>query len=125
MTHFTRKSPANKRFVLREIYGDCLERVGIKNRSGGYAVIDRNARVRVGDIVHCSKMTGQIGGMLKQVKEINGDSVIVGTAYLDENADFQFEAAEIHGVVIETYNKFWGHREYVRPTHSRKAQKNE
>jgi hypothetical protein len=122
MTHFTRKSPANKRFVLRPICGDCLERVGIRNRcGGGYAIIDHNARVRVGDIVHCSKIVGQINGMLKQVKEIDGDSVIVGSAYLDESKDFQFEAAEIYGVVIETYDKLWGDREYVRPTHSRKT----
>lgn len=120
MTIHSRKRPPKKRFSLREIYGDCLERVGVKNKGGGFAIIDANATVRVGDLVHCSRVTGQIGGYIKQVKEINGDSVIVGTAYLDESRDFTFEAAEIYGTVIETYGKFDHYREYIRPTHLRK-----
>ncbi len=120
MTIICSKNPPKKRFVLHTIYGNCLEKLGVKNNGGGYAIIDLNATVKVGDIVHCGKVTGQIGGYIKQVKEINGDSIIVGTAYLDESKDFQFEAAEIYGVVIETYGKISGFREYVRPTHLRK-----
>lgn len=119
MTIICRKQPPKKRFILREIYGDCLAKLGVRNE-GGYAIIDHNATVKVGDLVYCSKVTGQIGGYIKQVKEINGDSIIVGTAYLDETKDFQFEAAEIYGVVIETYGKIFSFREYVRPTHLRK-----
>lgn len=123
MTIHSRERPPKKRFTLREIYGDCLERVGVKNRGGGYAIIDANATVRVGDLVHCSRITGQINTYIKQVKAINGDSVIVGTAYLDESRDFTFEAAEIFGTVIETYSKCDHYREYIRPTHLRKKDK--
>ncbi len=120
MTIICSKNPPKKRFAIHPIHGNCLEKLGVKNNGGGYAIIDHNATVKVGDIVHCGKVTGQIGGYIKQVKEINGDSIIVGTAYLDESKDFQFEAAEIYGVVIETYGKISGFREYVRPTHLRK-----
>lgn len=120
MTYHVSKRPPKKRFFIKPIYGDCLEKLGVRNEGGGYAVIDANATVRVGDLVFCSKVLGQIGGYIKQVKEINGDSVIVGTAYLDESKDFTFVAAEIMGTVLETYGKTWGWREYVRPTHSRK-----
>lgn len=120
MTIICSKKPPKKRFSICGIYGNCLEKLGVKNEGGGYAIIDHNATVKIGDIVHCSKISGQIGGYLKQVKEINGDSIIVGTAYFDESKDFQFEAAEIWGVVIETYGKIFSFRDYVRPTHLRK-----
>ena len=120
MTFHVSKKPPNRRIYIKPIHGDCLERIGIKNRGGGYAIIDTNAKVYVGDLVFCSRALGEIGGYIKQVKEINGDSVIVGTAYLDETRDFQFEAAEIMGTVLETFGKISGFREYVRPTHSRK-----
>lgn len=122
MTYHVKKRPPKRRFFIRSIYGDCLEKLGIRNIGGGYAIIDANAKVKVGDIVFCSRVLGQIGGYIKQVKEINGDSVIVGTAYLDESRDFTFEAAEIMGTVLETYGKQGG-REYVRPTHLRKKDK--
>lgn len=115
MTIRSSKMPQNKRYSLIPIHGDCLQRIGVNNQGGGYAIIDHNATVRVGDLVHCSEITGQIVGYIKQVKEINGDSVIVGTAYLDPTRDFQFECAEIFGVVVETYGKVWNHREYIRP----------
>ena len=116
MTIICKAKEPKRRFSLCAIYGNCLEKLGVENAGGGYAIIDHNATVRVGDIVHCGKVTGQIGGYIKQVKEINGDSVIVGTAYFDESKDFQFEAAEIYGVVLETYGKTWQFREYARPT---------
>lgn len=123
MTIICSKQPPKKRFSICGIYGNCLEKLGVKNEGGGYAIIDHNATVKIGDIVHCSKISGQIGGYLKQVKEINGDSIIVGTAYFDESKDFQFEATEICGVVIETYGKIFSFREYVRPTHLRKKER--
>ena len=123
MTHICRKVPQNKRFHLRPIHGNCLEKLGIRNEGGGYAIIDSNATAKVGDVVFCCKISGQIGGYIKQIKEINGDSIIVGTAYCDESKDFTFEAEELRGVVIETYGKLWGTREYVRPTHLRKKTK--
>lgn len=120
MTIICRKQRPNKRWSIFPIHGDCLARLGVKNVGGGYAIIDHNATPKVGDIVHCSKITGQIGGYLKQVKEIDGESIIVGTAYLDESKDYRFEAAEIYGVVYETYGKVSSFREYVRPTRLRK-----
>lgn len=114
MTVICRDVPEYKRFQLRRIYGNCLEKLGVMNEGGGYAIIDCNAKPRVGDIVHCSKIVGQINGLLKHVKEITGDSIIVGTAYYDETKDFTFEAAEIYGVVTETYGAIFGFREYVR-----------
>jgi hypothetical protein len=125
MTLIDCEKSKNKRFCLESIYGDCLERIGVKNRGGGFAVIDRCGKPKVGDLVHCTKCPGTLNSYIKQVKEINGDSIIVGTAYLDESRDFQFEAAEIRGVVIETYGRFPNnYREYVRPTHLRKKTKN-
>lgn len=120
--HVSKRSP-QRRFSINLINGNCLEKLGIKNTGGGYAIVDANATVNVGDVVHCSKCLGGLQTYLKQVKEINGDSVIVGTAYYDESKDFQFEAAEIMGTVIETYGKTFGFREYVRPTHLRKKSK--
>ena len=115
MTHYSRAVTPQKRFCLRQIYGDCLEKLGIRNVGGGYAIIDKNAIPKVGDVVHCLKGIGNVQGYLKQVKRIEGDSVIVGTAYLDEKKDYEFEASEILGVVLETYGKTFGWREYERP----------
>lgn len=123
MTLHVSKKPPKRRFYIKDIYGNCLEKLGVRNVGGGYAVIDANATVRIGDLVFCSRVLGEIGGYIKQVKEINGDSVIVGTAYLDESKDFTFEAAEIMGTVLETYGKTSGWREYVRPTRLRKKVK--
>lgn len=114
MTIISKNVPEHKRFCLRQIHGNCLERLGVMNEGGGYAIIDCNAQPREGDIVHCSEIPGQINGVLKQVKEINGDSIIVGTAYNDKSKDYTFEAAEIYGVVTETYGAIFGFREYVR-----------
>ena len=125
MTHMPKKHPPQKRFCLEKIYGDCLERVGIENRGGGYAIIDRNATPKVGDIVHCLKHFQNVGGYLKQVKRIEGDSIIVGTAYADTSKDYEFEAGEILGVVIETFGRYPNFREYVRPTHLRKKERRE
>jgi hypothetical protein len=71
-------------------------------------------KFKVGDFVHCNKIAGSISSYIKQVKEINGDSVIVGTAYLDSSKDFTFEAAEILGVVTEVYDAMWKDRVYKR-----------
>ena len=124
MTHIISKRPKHKRFCLERICGNCLEKLGIHNMGGGYAIIDQNADFKVGDVVHCLKHGQNIGGYLKQVKRIEGDSVIVGTAYYDETKDFEFEAGEILGVVLETFGgSFGNYREYVRPTHLRKKTK--
>ena len=120
MTHIYYEKRKERRFRIRQIYGNCLEKVGIKNIGGGYAIIDKCATPKVGDIVHCLKGDANISTYIKQVKRVEGDSYIVGTAYFDESKDFEFEASEITGVVIETYEKMFGYREYIRPTHLRK-----
>ncbi len=124
MTHIISKKPRHERFCLERICGNCLEKLGIKNWGGGFAIIDKNANVNVGDVVHCLAHGQNVGGYLKQVKRIEGDSIIVGTAYYDKTKDYEFEAGEILGVVIETYGgSFSNFREYVRPTHLRKKRK--
>lgn len=123
MTVIRYEKDKKRRFRLESIHGDCLEKIGVKNKGGGFAVIDRCATPKVGDLVHCKKIAATLNSYIKQVKEINGDSIIVGTAYLDETRDFTFEAAEIIGVVIETYGGFPRFREYIRPTHLRKKTK--
>ena len=35
---------------MESIYGDCLERVGVKNKNGGYAIIDRCGKPKIGDL---------------------------------------------------------------------------
>ena len=123
MTHICNNRPPKKRFVMKQIYGDCLEKLGVRNEGGGIAIIDKNATPKVGDLVHCAKHGANISSYIKQVKRIEGDTYIVGTAYYDESKDFEFEAGEIYGVVLETYGKMFGYREYVRPTHLRKKTK--
>lgn len=124
MTHILSKQPKHKRFCLERICGNCLERLGIHNEGGGFAIIDRNAECKVGDVVHCLKHNENIRSYLKQVKRIEENNIIVGTAYYDKSKDFEFEAGEILGVVIETFGASFGnYREYVRPTHLRKKNK--
>ena len=123
MTAIYYEKNKNRRFRIRHIHGDCLEKVEIRNVGEGYAIIDCCATPKVGDIVHCLRDGANISSYIKQVKRIEGDSYIVGTAYLDETKDFEFEASEIIGVVLETYSKLSGFREYVRPTHLRKKEK--
>lgn len=115
MTYVNTNNPEEKRYRIKMIYGDCLERIGIKNLGGGgYAIVDKNIVPEVGDIVHCMKPHQNVGGYLKQVKRIEGGTITVGTAYLDETRDYEFEAGEIIGVVVETYGAFPHYREYVR-----------
>lgn len=101
---------------LHSIRGDCLERVGLKIPHGANAIIDRSITPEVGDLVHCDNELGTIHGFIKQVKEIRGDTVIVGTAYIDESKDFTFEAYSIFGVVTEAFCKLWGKQVYCRDT---------
>lgn len=115
MTYLCNGKEENERFRMHGIYGRCLEKAGICIPEGAIATVDMNAEIEVGDLVICSRMTGQVIPYIKKVKEINGDSIIVGTAYLDRSRDFTFEAAEISGVVKEIYRKDTCKRIYVRP----------
>lgn len=99
---------------LKSIHGDCLERVGLVIPCKGRAIIDRSIKPKVGDLVHCNNRIITISGFIKQVKEFKGDTVIVGTAYMDESKDFTFEASEIYGVVTEVFCKATGKQVYLR-----------
>ncbi len=109
------------RFCLKHLYGNCLERVGVKIPNRGHAVVDQFTDLRVGDIVICTKISGQIPPMCKQVKAIDGETVVVGTAYLDRTKDYEFEAEEILGVVKEIYAEFAGYQVYSRPRALKRA----
>lgn len=100
---------------LQYIYGDCLERAGLKIPHGANAIVDCSITPKVGDLVHCDNKFGTIHGFIKQVKEFKGDTVIVGTSYIDESRDFTFEASAIYGVVTEAFCKLWGKQVYCRP----------
>ena len=115
MTYLSKVKDEKERYKLETIHGDCLEGAVFYIPDGAYAIIDRNAEIRVGDFVHCGRITGPVFTHIKQVKEIKGSSVIVGTCYSDKSKDFTFEAAEIMGVVKEIYCKLTGKRKYVRP----------
>lgn len=112
-TVICKQEDENKRFIMETVNGDCLEKAGLVIPWEGKAIIDKNTALKVGDLVYCTKIAGQLGGYIKQVKEI-GEDVLVGTAYLDESRDFTFLAAEILGVVKEVYCKARGCRVYVR-----------
>ena len=100
--------------TLENIYGDCLEKAGLKIPHGGYAIIDCSIAPRIGDLVHCDNEIGTIHGFIKQVKEFRGDTVVVGTAYEDASRDYTFEASTIYGVVTEVFCKLWRKRIYCR-----------
>ena len=99
MTHYA--TSVKRKKWLEKIYGNCLEKAGIVIPNRGCAIVDKRFPVKVGDIVVCSEIAGQIPPYLKRVIEVNENSVIVGTAYMDSSKDFQFEAEEIIGTVVE------------------------
>lgn len=99
---------------LRRIAGDCLEKAGLEIPHGGYAIIDCSITPKVGDLVFCNNWNGTVHGFIKQVKAFDGDTVIVGTSYVDESKDYTFEASEIYGVVTEVFCKLWNNQVYCR-----------
>lgn len=121
MTYLCQGRIDSERYWMLNCHGDCLEKAGIYMPAGAIATFDSNAEIEVGDLVICSRITGGVQPYIKIVKEKNGDSVIVGTAYLDPSKDFTFEAAEIVGVVKEIYRKDTGKRIYARPERKQKT----
>lgn len=102
-----------ERYYIHPVKGDCLERLGILNRGGGYAIVDKTKKPKVGDVVHCLLGGGNVLSYIKQVKRIDESGVTVGTAYLDPSKDYEAIATEILGVVVETYGKQHRFREYA------------
>lgn len=80
------------------ITGDCLEGLGIPN--GGIAVVDRDEKPNVFDVVWCDIALGGISGCLKQIIQ-TGDKPIVHTVYKDLDRDFAFCSPKIFGVVLK------------------------
>lgn len=80
------------------IIGDCLEGIGIPN--GGIAVVDRDEKPNVFDVVWCDIALSGISGCLKQIIQ-TGDHPIVHTAYKDHDKDFAFCSPKIFGVVLK------------------------
>ena len=78
--------------------GDCLEGIGIPN--GGIAVVDRDEKPNVFDVVWCDIALGGISGCLKQIIQ-TGDKPIVRTVYKDRERDFAFCSPKIFGVVLK------------------------
>lgn len=116
MTIICKSKTASKRHTIEPIYGDCLERAGLHIPHGGMAIIRQGLKIKVGDLVHCSRILGEIPGMIKQVQSIVDGTITVGSAYLDRTRDFTFEAVEIYGVVTEVFDKVWHSRVYDRKT---------
>ena len=80
------------------ITGDCLEGIGIPN--GSIAVVDRDEKPNVFDVVWCDIALGGISGCLKQIIQ-TGDKPIVHTVYKDRERDFAFCSPKIFGVVLK------------------------
>lgn len=114
MTRFIREKNKTLRKQFCHVSGNCLERIGVYIPSGGIAIIDKNARPKIGDLVICTKSPGVLSEYCKQVKDIKNGNYIISTAYLNKALDFEFEAAEIRGVVLELYCKIWGRLVYKR-----------
>lgn len=114
MTHIYKPRTIDREWVYEEVCGDCLEKAGLHIPNKAIAIIHQGGKFKVGDFVWCTKNARAISSYIKQVKEVNGDSVIVGTAYLDNSKDFTFEAGDIYGVVTEVYDKLWNNRVYKR-----------
>ena len=111
-------TPSNKGYsrCLKSISGDCLEEAGLRIPHGGRAIIDCSIEPRIGDLVWCDNEFGTVHGFIKQVKEFDGETVIVGTAYKDKSKDYTFRASEIYGVVTEAFCRFKESQVYCRKT---------
>lgn len=102
-------------------YGNCLEGIGIPNK--GIAVIDRDMKPSVGDVIWCSGcIGGEIGGFLKQIVD-TGPHPVVQTRYVDSSKNYMFFPKEIYGVVLKVLDKernvVWERSESVKalPAH--------
>ena len=84
-------------YELRSIFGDCLEKVGVP--SSGKMLVNRTIKPKVGDLVWCNNANCSVNGFVKQVKEYDGDTMIVQTQYVDQSKDFEFYVCEFYGVV--------------------------
>jgi len=105
-----------RRFTLENLTGDCLEKAGVCIPNGAYAIVDHYLTPKPGDFVVCTKTPAVLNQFCKQVKTVEKDSITVGTDYADPSRNYEFEAAEIHGVVIEVYDRIFRNQIYSRKT---------
>lgn len=78
--------------------GNCLEAIGIPNR--GIAIIDRDMKPEVFDVVWCDDTLGSMGGFIKEIVR-TGKNPVVRTRYKDPTLNFQFFPPAIFGVVLK------------------------
>lgn len=111
-----------KRIVESHFCGDCLEGIGFPTK--GIAVIDKEMKPCVFDVVFCNDCACSVGGYLKQIVR-TGNKPIVRTCYKDSTKDFMFFANEIYGVVIcvldENRNVGWERQKPVEYAQLEKA----
>ena len=62
-------------------------------------LVNRTIKPKVGDLVWCNNAFCSVDGFVKQVKENDGDTMIVQTQYIDPSKDFEFYVCEFYGVV--------------------------
>lgn len=99
---------------LESIYGNCLKALNIELLHGGWAVINRTLAIREDDLVRCTRMPGTLPYIMK-VQKIDDETVVVNSCYGNSQLDFNFEAAEIYGVVTHIFDKQSGTELYRRP----------
>lgn len=79
--------------------GDCLEALGIPPR--GVAVVDRDLKPEVFDLVWCDGcFGGELGGFLKQVIQ-NSKTPVVRTRYKNGDLDYSFYPKKIFATVLK------------------------
>lgn len=103
----------NKSTKLDSVYGNCLKALNVDLNSGGWVVINRTLAIREGDLVQCTRMPGTLPYIMK-VQKIDDETIIVDSCYGNSQLDFNFEAAEIYGVVTHIFDKQSGIELYRR-----------
>jgi hypothetical protein len=104
----------SKSTKLESIYGNCLKALNIELSHGGWVVTNRTLAIREGDLVQCTRMPSTLPYIMK-VQKIDDETVIVDSCYGNSQLDFNFEAAEIYGVVTHIFDKQSGTELYRRP----------
>lgn len=104
----------SKSTKLESIYGNYLKALNIELPHGGWVVINRTLAIREDDLVQCARMPGTLPYIMKAQK-IDDETVAVASCYGNSQLDFNFEAAEIYGVVTHIFDKQSGTELYRRP----------
>lgn len=104
---------------LQSIYGECLEGAGLILPRRALVVVDATIRPEIGDFVICRNAPDALNAYCKQVKSL-GETVVVGTCYLDETRDYTFEAAVIDGVVTMVFDAVFQTLIWERSNHEKR-----